>query len=192
MKTTYLLPCQCGEKLQVDASESGLVMKCRCGADLEVPNLRGLARLERVAVEAPPASAAAWGGAQRGIAVGAVITLLALAFAVYWTVKPLPRPRDVFDDSELTRLGMGRNEEPLTRTPAGVVELWRRVEAQGLTPGDPPLVERYHRERRIQVWWRVAGYIVAGCGLVIVLVSLAFHWSGRSRSPRRQAIAAGS
>src|SRR5947209_2018237 len=76
MKTTYLLPCQCGEKLQVDASESGLIMKCGCGASLEVPTMRGLAQLERVTVEESAAPSRGWGGAQRSMAIGALIAIL--------------------------------------------------------------------------------------------------------------------
>jgi hypothetical protein len=192
MKTTYLLPCQCGEKLQVDASESGLVMKCRCGASLEVPTMRGLSRLERVMVEAAPGPASSWGGAQRGMAVGALVVLLGLAFAIYWTVRPLPRAEDLFDDGELAKLGLDRNEEAITETKLGTVQLWRRIQSQGLTLADPKLVEKYRMERRVHVWWRLVGFIVAGLGLAVLGTSAAIYWGRSPRSPRRQPVAAAS
>ena len=53
----YLLPCQCGQKLPVDASQAGLRVRCACGAEPQVPTLRGLAALERATATSSAATA---------------------------------------------------------------------------------------------------------------------------------------
>lgn len=78
----YLLPCTCGRKVPVSTRHAGQTVRCACGAELEVPTLRGLGELER----AEPAGAAPrghWGDRQRvafAFAVGAVLSLGAAAF----------------------------------------------------------------------------------------------------------------
>jgi hypothetical protein len=190
MKTTYLLPCTCGERFQVDASESGLVMKCQCGASLKVPTLRGLEQLEKVLVDEPTASPSAWGGPQRGMAIGLVLALVGLSAGVYWTWKPLPRPEDVFEQNELARLGIGDELGELISSPAGTVALWRMIEQEGLIAAPAKVVERFHRERRVIVWWRAVAYAVGGIGLLVLGVSLLAHRSRGARPRRLQTAAA--
>ncbi len=185
MKTTYLLPCPCGEKTQIDASESGREVKCRCGASLAVPTLRGLARLEKVEVEGPPASAGAWGGVQRSMAVGALIAVVGIGMSIYWTVKPLPRPQDVFKPDDLAQLGIPRDYKPdgdkVPLSPVQTIYLWGVIEAEGLMAPQPQKLEPYHRALDVVVWWRVVSYAVAALGLIVLGASLAVFWISRSQ-----------
>jgi hypothetical protein len=189
MKTTYLLPCQCGERFQVDASESGLVMTCRCGARLEVPTMRGLAKLEKVVVEdAAPGST--WGGSHRGMVIGALVLLLGLGASIWWTAKPIPKPADVLEDKELIPLGILPQEKRILATPAGSLFIWRLVEGQGLDAAPGKLVEKYQRARSIVTWWRFASYSIGAVGLAILGVSFFVHRRLRSRKPDSRAVPA--
>ncbi len=91
MTTSYLLPCVCGRKIPVDAGQSGLIVKCACGADLTVPTMRGLATLER-ATSAPlgnPVASREWGTAQGLIFLGTVLVLASVvAASVLWAKWP--------------------------------------------------------------------------------------------------------
>jgi len=42
----YLLPCKCGTKTPVSTARAGEVIRCACGAELQVPSMRGLRELE--------------------------------------------------------------------------------------------------------------------------------------------------
>lgn len=100
MKTSYLLPCQCGKKIEVDANQSGLAVRCQCGTEQMVPTLRGLTSLERAA---PPAATAAgtaagggsrpgWGMRQGLVFLGLVIiagSLLVWLFLWYGMPEPI-------------------------------------------------------------------------------------------------------
>jgi hypothetical protein len=54
MSAQYLLPCSCGQKVRVEPAQAGGQVACACGANLNVPTLRGLKQLEI----APPDEAA--------------------------------------------------------------------------------------------------------------------------------------
>ncbi len=77
--TLYYLPCSCGKKIEVDAGQAGLSVRCQCGADLTVPTMRGLKQLEPV--EAPSEVVAAetqqanWGARQGVVFLGLVVLL---------------------------------------------------------------------------------------------------------------------
>jgi len=54
----YLLPCSCGEQSVVSTAQAGGTIRCACGAELQVPTMRGLRELEPL----EPSSAAAGRG----------------------------------------------------------------------------------------------------------------------------------
>jgi hypothetical protein len=189
MKTSYLLPCTCGERYQVDSSESGLVMKCRCGASLQVPTLRGLAQLEKVVLDEPAPRQQSWGGAQRGMAIGVVLVVVGLAAGIYCTARPLPRPQDVFEPMQLVRLGIFEDADARPSSPAEAMALWRLVEDQGLYAAPPKEVEKYQRARRVVVWWRAVAYTATGVGIVVLGAFFLVDRRGRSRRTRPQPIA---
>src|SRR4051794_36916866 len=78
----FSLPCSCGQRLTVAANQAGELVRCRCGLTVEVPTLRELNRLERVADRSPPPPAA-WSKRQGLILLGAVIGVLSLG-ALVW------------------------------------------------------------------------------------------------------------
>ena len=97
MKTVYLLPCSCGNKVRVDAGQAGAKVPCTCGKQLTVPTFRGLRELEvdSSAVEASAAAAEpqSWSAARGALfSAGLLISVIAGALTcyhsyVYWQMR---------------------------------------------------------------------------------------------------------
>jgi len=105
----YLLPCPCGQKLPVDASQAGLHVRCTCGTELHVPTLRDLKVLERASAGgsrttgagATGAQAGTWGPKQAVAFLGlSMVTVAVTAAAVLWLTYPKPPvyPRAVVEE----------------------------------------------------------------------------------------------
>lgn len=87
MSKTYLLPCKCGNKIGVFASQAGDTLQCaNCKSTLPIPTLRELAKLEVLESSTRPAtdrrehSRNSWSGF-RGIAVALLIAIACGFFA---------------------------------------------------------------------------------------------------------------
>lgn len=90
MATKYLLPCSCGQKHPVEATQAGQVLQCRCGQPILVPTMQQLRGLESEEhVERLPQSAQA-SLAHRLLLLGGLVMLVGagLSVWVHWT-----RPR---------------------------------------------------------------------------------------------------
>lgn len=100
----YLLPCPCGQKLPVDASQAGLHIRCTCGTELHVPTLRGLTALERASAGGARVTGArtgTWGPKQAVAFLGlSMVTVAVAAAAVLWLTYPKPPvyPRAVVEE----------------------------------------------------------------------------------------------
>ncbi|MHC4405869.1 MAG: hypothetical protein ACYTG0_40010, partial [Planctomycetota bacterium] len=74
MSAKYLLPCSCGQKIPVGATQAGGGLRCECGAELEVPALRELTQLDRAEVKPTRrAPAPSWGSRQSVFFLGLVV-----------------------------------------------------------------------------------------------------------------------
>lgn len=91
----YLLPCSCGRRATVSASMAGERVRCECGAELEVPTLRGLSNLARDESIARPARDRAWTDRKRLIFALVVLGLAAGAVAGYLAIQMPPAPQPV-------------------------------------------------------------------------------------------------
>jgi hypothetical protein len=69
-KPKYLLPCSCGRQVLIETTQAGERIRCECGAELEVPTLLEIARLERKAEGTVSTEQGNWGGRQRMLFVG--------------------------------------------------------------------------------------------------------------------------
>jgi hypothetical protein len=91
MSKKYLLPCRCGREIPVEAAQAGQRVRCECDAELDVPTMLGLARLQ-LFVE--PAGAAqvprrGWSIRHRLAFIGGVIFLAGLVWmAGVWRYRP--------------------------------------------------------------------------------------------------------
>ncbi len=86
----FLLPCACGRRLAIAASQAGQRLRCECGRELDGPTLRELNRLDRVETQPSSAPAAGWTGRQGLIFLGAAIAALALAAFAWLEIRHPP------------------------------------------------------------------------------------------------------
>lgn len=171
MSTTaqrYLLPCGCGNKLEVDRSQCGLTLACSCGAQLTVPTLRGLQELEPV--QAPPTAAGSaarrWSAGKGLIFLGCVLLVLS---AVGEVALLLTRPRPPqFEWSHAENM-----RELDARRLVQLWDLWDLLR-KGLDEGEFEVVTKYRQQRakhQVFVWVltlpAVLGLLLAGAGLVL-------------------------
>ena len=170
MPTTYLLPCQCGKKNEVDSSQAGLSVRCECGAELAVPTMRGLSALERVeaaprAVSSQPA--AAWGARQGIIFLGSTIMLFAAlaALAIWWIRMPIPPTLHAAYQEEI-------RSEIDRRSPEELMQLWQHLRSGVEESSAEHMLDNY--EARVAD--AIASEMVAGgfaaIGLLLVLIGV--------------------
>jgi hypothetical protein len=95
------LPCQCGREVVVTRAQAGGTVTCECGAELNVPTLRGLAELRPAPVVAG-AGRSNWDDRHRVgflLALGAISCLLVAGYL--WASLPepeaLPSQQDYID-----------------------------------------------------------------------------------------------
>jgi hypothetical protein len=85
--TTYLVTCQCGNKLPVEVGLAGGQVVCNCGATVNVPTLRQLRELptsQPVATTSTEKTRAAW-DTRKGIVAAALIAASILAAIAGWS-----------------------------------------------------------------------------------------------------------
>lgn len=141
MTAYYLLPCTCGKKIEVDASQSGLNVRCECGAESTVPTLRGLKELERAS--APPADRRSeppvsnWGARQALMFLG-VLILLGAGVPAALQIATYPKPPELVPNfEELNREDI--DQATLMQT----FELWRNLRKDFSEEGELPAMHGY-------------------------------------------------
>jgi len=173
MKTAYLLPCQCGEKLQVDSSQAGLSVRCQCGADVAIPTLRGLDKLERSASQvAPPARD--WGPRQATIFLGGFMAAIALpaVAGLRFTAPAFPQAQL---DAIIEKAGATDDLDQLA--PEQLYSLWNQlkrgteynatIEYMTLLGKYEEASTVYRQRMRIAIGALVLGAAILGAGFVI-------------------------
>jgi hypothetical protein len=178
MPTKYLLPCDCGKKLEVESTESGLTKACECGALLVVPKLRELTKLEKVAVA--DAAYRAWGGRQRGVVLGAVLAVLGFGFGLYASLFIGQNAREYQVAGKMPPAMVIEDDA----APATVLREFQLMQRQGLAAAPVEVVEKYQRQRRVKFWWMLLGFGTGVVGLAVIGLTLAF--AGGSPSAKRQ------
>ena len=171
MTAYYLLPCTCGKKIEVDASQSGLNVRCECGAEVTVPTLRGLKELERAS--APPADRRAeppvstWGARQALMFLGTLILLGAAAPAALQVFTYPKPPQLVPNFEELNREDI--DQATLMQT----FELWKGLRKDFSAEGEIPEMHAYlvmaENARKRLIFLSVVG----GIGLAMAIAGLA-------------------
>lgn len=183
--TKYLLPCECGNRVEVDTTQAGLLVECTCGTKLKVPTLRGLADCERVEQQAEP-STSNWGAGHGLMLLGGVVLFLGAGFAFYcWQIA------EYNDQLEFT-VGIDREahrQDVEKMTPGQLWIEWVRMprSLRSIKLEDDPIgmrgremiLERYVTQYRRFTW---LGIVVAvfGLGLAVLGAVLTFG-SGKKR-----------
>ncbi len=164
MTTKYLLPCSCGEETPVEPRQAGELIRCTCGASVEVPTMLEMRGLKRVEPEPTPSQAAApWGIRQRLVLLGSVIMLavLVLAIVLCWSRPVSPRA--------------GRGPAVIRQQMRDIAPLpswraWQALRAAGLDPDNEAEKEAY--QESLFRWWLGMGVVLiigaVGIGLTVV------------------------
>lgn len=183
--TKYLLPCTCGNRVEVDATQAGLMVECTCGSKLKVPSMRGLAECERVEEQAQ-SSTSNWGAGHGLLLLGGVVFLLGAVFAVYcWQVAEynnkieftvsVDRDAHRQDVDEMTP---GQLWIEWIQMPRSLQSVQLEEDPIGLR-GRELIIERYVTQYRRFTWLGVVVAVV-GLGLAVLGAVLTFG-SGKKR-----------
>jgi hypothetical protein len=193
----FLVPCQCGQKLEVTPAQAGQQMTCVCGRGIDVPTLRGLQSLERVGDAAAPAPRR-WGARQGLLFLGCAIASLSLIAAAGLEYF---HPRELIVVQRL--LPAGAADAPAlidvidymdnfaSLTPADVWLTWEITRAAGPDPRlsrDGAIADRTENHWRSN--WRDWIYLVlgsGGIGAVLIAAGLLIPAKRTRPKGRRQA-----
>ena len=172
----YLLPCTCGQKNEVDSNQSGLTIKCACGAEMEVPTMRGLAQLQVVegAADSSAAAAPAWGPGQGSMFLGIVLTLGGLvALGMVMTTRPQWK---VHSDQIAVHVDK-----------LSVEQLWHHWQdlRKGLNPGEDPIRQEFEQQWATYRRHMTMSIIPLVVGLLMTVGGFLFKRSQPKRGPAR-------
>ncbi len=160
----YLLPCQCGRKIPVDTTKAGRTLKCECGAQLEVPTLGGMKKLEPAAQSKHAPSAATWGPRQRVLLAGILICVTGLGIAgCFRYYRPPPPPHEL----RIERIPQYVQSLTLMQT----MELWAALE-RGLPEGLGIEDQMFRKARQAYIRRTGVALFIAVAGVLVMIVSL--------------------
>jgi hypothetical protein len=169
----YLLPCNCGQNVEVDAGQAGLQVSCACGATLDVPTMRGLSQLrpaETPQAETASTPQAAWGPGQGLMFLGAVFGILGL-IALLLVLQQ--RPQWVVQPQQIA-INIHR------QTPEQLWYYWLDLR-KGLQEGEDPVRQRFENEWAAYRRHRTMALIPLVIGILMLLGGLALVALGGPR-----------
>ena len=195
MATTYLLACNCGKKLPVEAPQAGQMVRCACGESLEVPTIRGLAKLERAEQPAPTKTGPRWGPREGLLLLGVVISVLALMTAgvlhvrKYQVAGKFTIPDNTFTDERAEQIRQAVDK----LSPAQAWNEWeilrsgiRRRQTRAEAERDELLLAR-QAATDAYTPWIIVTYAILALGVIVVAVPLLFMSPARAAKGRRPA-----
>jgi hypothetical protein len=174
--TKYLLPCECGKGIVIDASQAGQRIECSCGALLEVPTLRGVRELEPVqAATSGSRPTADWDSTRGMIFAGSLLLFVMGAAVVFFGYSGLQATPNITREAEVKLFDKVIDEMTLDE----VYEAWKGIREHGLgEQGQNAYVNiRNFRTGRLRII--ATGMVLCVVGL---LGSLGALWGGRARA----------
>lgn len=161
MSERFLLPCECGQSVVVERRQAGTSVSCRCGKSLDVPTIRGFAKLTPAAEQEQQPLPPIWGLRQGLIFLGLVTAIPAFVFAgfLYFSLPKLTQHYDLLEQ-EIEQL-----------PPQHTWAIWKMYE-QGMPKGPTPtsVAVRFGFARLSRNI--VIAMIVGGLGLLIAAAGL--------------------
>ncbi len=165
MSVKYLLPCSCGKRVPVDATQAGERIRCDCGAEMEVPTLMKLRTLEIAPASPQPRRRLAfvWGPKQALMLLGSIFFLVGVGWAFYCLAS-----RPYFVDDRLA--------------PIDALALWEVLKTGVDSP--PVRIEQWVSASRDWAGnWAIVGWVAAAIGTAMFFGSFAIPRPGR-KSPQ--------
>ncbi len=175
----YLLPCECGRKLDVSTADAGEQMTCPCGRKVDVPTLRGLEALEPAASSPSSTAQRAWSGRQGVAFLGASLIVVAGVGLIALLCAQPPTAEQL-----LMRVKRAEHVDVDKLPPAEAWLRWNEIE-QGLMRLTVPEVETLKYARTLSDnWriWRTIAYAAGGLGIALIFASFLI--------PRRRSVRA--
>jgi hypothetical protein len=169
--TTYLLDCQCGQRLPVEIGQAGGRITCSCGKEVDVPTLRNLRHLPTAEVEDTQAKRASVPWNKRKGAIAACLIVFSV-FAVVGIWNRLRQPSiPKFDPSARLR---SVEQQLKTITPADAFILsqnYRLLAEHGLSVfevANQAAIEQQIRHQQFQrrIYWIIAAIFAAAAATI--------------------------
>lgn len=169
MKTVYLLPCQCGQSVEVRSSQAGLTVSCTCGRELAVPTVGGLRQLPQKAAPGGEPRAA-WGARQ-----GALLALLLLAAAL-----ALGGLYQVWHPPEFPYSGVDRGRTMARAEAFTLVESFQEWYdlSRGLDDAELPSIRQYRESMTRHRRW---SWLIFGAALASTASAAVVYYAGGSK-----------
>lgn len=182
MSVRYRLPCRCGQTVLVERSQAGLTVTCSCGAQLEVPTIRGLAQLE--SLQSSP-DKLGWTAQYGLLLIGALIALLAGGAVGWRVVKQGP---DLYSEESIDAFVNEAAMKTDRMTPGEVVLQWQALRELPYLE-DPSIKKQYYAVRsEYQRWtWVLAGIAAAGVLFCVIVAATGAGQPARAATKRRSA-----
>lgn len=171
MTQQYLLPCTCGKKLTVTASQAGHQVVCTCGATMEVPPFSRLRSLEGVTEETRSRQRLSWGLKQSVMLFGLFISLLSLASAYYMYLEEV-KP---FHDDQMKHK-LRSTSQINAMSPKELWEFWQ-ISKTNFIPFAEARNEMVGSQLRGEMWVKIWLWVAAaGGGVVLIGPFLPGNW----------------
>lgn len=165
----YLLPCECGRKVPVAATQAGETVVCECGRSHVAPKLRELRQLESHQEAETAPRRAGWSTRQGVLFVVGALLLIVAGLALGWTAflrQGLVTEKPEIDPAWIENYVSELDE----KSPVEMLEVWEHeILEHGLERmGDPAYL--VHRQidailvRRLIIWGVVGA---VGLGLIL-------------------------
>lgn len=169
--TKYLLPCDCGESIPIDATQAGQPVSCSCGRTMEIPTMRALRQLEPCAAAEQPKRKAEWNASAGAVfAIGTLVTICGLAVGGFgyfnWWHNQLPPLPQIYIDSYVLEVDEASADQ--------VWDMWNQTLEMRLAPYEsaPEVVARRTAEFFLPVVY--VGLAIAAVGIAVAMSALLF------------------
>ena len=164
MATQFVLSCDCGREIPVEAGQAGDQVHCECGNAIQVPKLGQLRLLPRIQ---SAESASTWSPRKGLLTLGGLVAAVSLVIGIYfWAVTPSRTDLDISGEKEYA----GGYVDALSPTDTWIYwqQLKTHLAAHGFEEEDSPrlaaLDEAIERSKTNQAFaFGVAGLAILFC-----------------------------
>jgi hypothetical protein len=158
--SSFLLPCACGQTTIVSPAQAGQSVRCVCGAQLEVPTLRGLRQLAPATPAGGKGKTYAWSNRHR-FAFALILVSFACLVGAGYMVPQVPPAIRVPTPAEI--------EAHFASSPPAQVLQTYQVLKSGLSATPPQFATD---EQRKSLLWGIAAALAASCVIMVAAIGV--------------------